>query len=182
MLLVCPCIHLICFCIVQEEVIESRQISRCGRTCIHFPFFKWLSFFVINLCRLIGLTLFLTWSVDCFVREYHTFANCKNFQLFSSPKIFECFWLFNTCSASLFLIYHVIYHCPTFCGMRTMAGHLVKKKYFYQTIFTLIVIIAYVLYVMQKEFETWSTLVYILFIIEKILIVTLMFMLNFLPR
>ncbi len=98
------------------------------------------------------------------------------------PKMFECLWLFNSCAGSVFLIYHVVYHSPAFCGSRVLMRHLVRKNYFYKINFGLLAIAVYVIYVMPNNIETWTTMAYILFITDKCLTVILMFILNFLPR
>ena len=127
--------------------------------------------------------MFIIWAVDCFLSEFRTFANCKNFHLFPMPRMMECFWLFNSCAGSVFVIYHVVYLSPEFCGVRVVMRHLVKKKIFYKINFVLLAIVVYVIYLMSNNLEIWgATISYTFFIADKFLTVILVFLLNFLPR
>ena len=98
------------------------------------------------------------------------------------PEMFDCFWLFNSCAGSVFLIYHAVYLSPEFCGVSVVMRHLPKKKYFYKIIFVLLVNVAYIISLMSNDLETWRGMIYIFFIKDKFLTVILIFLLNFLPR
>ena len=155
---------------------------KCDRLCTFFSYFKWVLFIAILLGQAIGVIMFIIWAADCFFNEFRTFLSCQNFHLFPMPKMFECFWLFNNSAGSVFLIYHVVYVSQDFCGVKVVIRQLVKEKYFYKINFVVLVVVVYAIYAMLNNLETWSAMIYVLFITEKCLIVILIFLLNFLPR
>jgi hypothetical protein len=144
--------------------------------------FKYLFFLTALLGQFLGLILFTIWAADCFFREFRTTPNCQDFSLFPMPKLLEFFWLLSSILVSLFLIYHVVFRSPEFCGTRRIIRHLIKKKYFHKIIFVLLAVVSYDIYVMSSNPQTWKTLSYVSFIMEKSLTVLLMFLLNFLSR
>ena len=173
------------FCFLQQPILEVRQswksrwrswIMVCCST------FKYLFFFTALLGQFVGLILFTIWAADCFFREFRTTPNCEHFSMFPMPKLFELFWLLGGIFVSFFLIYHVIFLSPVFCGMQEVFCQLIKKKYFYKITFVLLAVDSYDIYVIANDPELWTTMIYVSFIMEKSLTVLLMFLLNFIPR
>ena len=160
---------------------HSRQ-QRWNWTRTSCSRFKYLFFLTALLGKLVGLILFTIWASDCFFREFRTTTNCRHFSLFPVPGLIEFFWLLCSVFVSLFFIYHVVFLSPRFCGTRKVICHLIKKKYFYKITFVLLVVISYDIYVMLNDPQTWKTMSYVSFIMEKSLTVLLMFSLNFLSR
>ena len=141
---------------------------------------KWVSAVLVLVGRLIGLSMFIVWASDCFVREFHTTALCQKFSLFPRPKIFESAWLLLCTITSLYLIYHVR-RLNHFCGFLPVIKYLVRKKYFWKLVVTLILVCIYDLLAILNKSEKFKTLSYILFMCEKSSAVVVALFLNFLP-
>ena len=145
-----------------------------------FVAFKWLCAVLVLVGRLVGLSMFIVWASDCFVREFRTTALCGRFSLFPSPKIFEGAWLFLCAITSSFLIFYVCY-LNHFRGFLPVLQHLIKKKYFWKLLVTLISVCIYDLLTTLNKPETFKTLSYVLFMCEKSSAVVAALFLNFLP-
>ena len=102
------------------------------------------------------------------------------FFLFPSPKIFESAWLFLCVITSSFLIFYVR-NLNRFRGFLPVLQHLIKKKYFWKLVVTLISVCIYDLLTMLNKPETFKTLSYVLFMYEKSSAVVAALFLNFLP-
>ena len=88
---------------------------------------KWVCALPILVGRLVGLSMFIIWASDCFVREFRTTALCEDFSLFPSPKIFESTWLLLCAITSSFFIFYVC--CLNhFRGFLPVLKHLITKK------------------------------------------------------
>lgn len=137
---------------------------------------------LVLMARLVGLSMFIGWAVDCFVREFRTTALCENFRLFPSPKVFEGVWLSLCALTSAFFIFYL--HCLShFPGYKVVSKHLLcKTAYFWLNFATICSVCAYDGVVISYKRETSKTIVYVLFMIEKILVVALVHFLNFLPK
>ena len=141
---------------------------------------KWVCAVLVLLGRVVGLSMFIVWASDCFVREFHTTALCEEFSLFHSPKIFETAWLLLCTITSSFLIFHV--RCLNhFCGFLPVLKHLIRKKYFWKLVVTLILVCIYDLLAILNKSEAFKTLSYILFMCEKSSAVAVALFFNFLP-
>ena len=142
--------------------------------------FKWLCLVLVLASRPIGLLMFTIWATDCFFREFHTTALCRDFSLFPHPAIFEGTWLFLCATTSLFLICYVnlLSHFP---GFYVILRHLVRRKYFYKLAFILILAWVYDFVVMLDKPNMSKTISYAIFIAEKSSVVAAMLFLNFLP-
>lgn len=141
---------------------------------------KWACVVSVLVCRLVGLSMFIVWASDCFVREFHTTALCEDFSLFPSPKIFESAWLLLCFITSSFLIFYVC--CLNhFRGFLPVLNHLITKKYFWKLVVILILVCIYDLLTILNKSETFKTLPYVLFMCEKSSAVVLVLFLNFLP-
>lgn len=141
---------------------------------------KWVCAVLVLVGRLVGISMFIVWASDCFVREFHTTALCEEFSLFHSPKIFESAWLILCSVTSSFLIFHV--RCLNhFCGFLPVLKHLIRKKYFWKLAVILILVCIYDLLAILNKSEKFKTLSYVLFMCEKSSAVVLALLLNFLP-
>ena len=145
-----------------------------------FNVFKWICAVLVLVARLVGLSMFATWAVDCFSREFHTTALCESFTLFPRPKIFESVWLCLCIATSAFLILHAcrLNHFP---GLRPVLQHLIRKKYFMKLLLTLFAVCVYDVLTMANDTETLKTVAYIIFVFEKSFAVAVVLVLNFLP-
>ena len=173
------------FTATRQPYIQHKQIGNltnmiakvsCGRN------FNWLCLMVLLLGQLAGLTMFTVWATDCFVEEFRTTPTCKHFTLFPSPGVFEIAWLLMCTATSIFLIFHVCCRSTAFHGIRVVFSHLIRRKYFYKVVFVLFVVCIYDLVVLLNKPNTVKTVSYLLFMLEKTLTVTVMFLLNFLPK
>ena len=142
--------------------------------------FKWICAVLVLVARLVGLSMFTTWAVDCFSREFHTTALCESFTLFPRPKIFESVWLCLCIATSAFLILHAcrLNHFP---GLRPVLQHLIRKKYFMKLLLTLFAVCVYNVLTMTHNTDTLKTVVYIIFVFEESFAVAVVLVLNFLP-
>ena len=168
----------------SQPIFKGRQSrkQRWSWTMTCCSRFKYLFFLALLLGKLVGVILFTIWAVDCFIREFRATTNCRHFSLFPVPGLVEFFWLLCSIFVSVFLIYHVVFLSSRFCGTRKVFCHLSKKKYFYKLTFVLLVVVIYDIYVLSNDPQTWKTMSYVAFIMEKSLTVLLMFFLNFLSR
>ena len=174
-----------CFFFLQLPIFDVRQpwTSRWSNWVVVFwSTFKYVSFFTALLGQFVGIILFTIRAGDCFFREFRTTPNCEHFSMFPMPMLFEFFWVLGSMFVSLFLLYHVIFFSPEFCGTREVFCRLIKKKYFYKITFVLLAVVSYDIYVIANDPKLWKTMTYVSFIMEKSLTVLLMFILNFLPR
>ena len=141
---------------------------------------KWVCALSILVGRLVGLSMFIVWASDCFVREFRTTALCEDFSLFPSPKIFESVWLLLCAITSSFFIFYVC--CLNhFRGFLPVLKHLITKKYFWKLFAILISVCIYDLVTILNKSETFKTLSYVLFMCEKSSAVVVVLFLNFLP-
>ena len=145
-----------------------------------FVALKWVCAVFVLVGRLVGLSMFIVWASDCFLREFHTTALCTAFFLFPNPKIFESAWLFLCAITSSFLIFYVR-RLNHFRGFLPVLQHLVRKKYFWKLVVTLISVCIYDLLTILNKSETFKTLSYVLFMCEKSSAVVVALLLNFLP-
>lgn len=130
--------------------------------------------------RLVGLSMFIAWASYCFFREFRTTALCVRFPLFPKPRIFEIVWLSLCAITSLFLIFYVR-NLNHFRGFLPVLQHLIKKKYFWKLVVTLISVCIYDLLTILNKPEILKTLSYVLFMCEKSSAVVAALFLNFLP-
>jgi len=166
--------------LLKDNIRRLRSERFSSAVSGFFVALKWVCAVLVLLGRLVGLSMFIVWASDCFVREFHTTALCERFSLFPSPKIFESAWLFLCALTSLFLIFYV--RCLNhFCGFLPVLQHLIRKKYFWKLVVTLISVCIYDLLTMLSRSETFKTLSYVLFMCEKSSAVVVALFLNFLP-
>ena len=134
---------------------------------------------LVLLFRLAGLSMFVTWAGDCFIREFKTTALCEEFSLFPLPEVFASVRLVFYAITSFLFILHIrsLNHFP---GFRLILKHLKWKKYFWTLLFILVLVCVYDILIMIKEQEKLKILLYICYIFEKSLGVALVLCLNFL--
>lgn len=135
---------------------------------------------LVLVARLVGLSMFIIWAVDCFFREFHTTAVCERFSLFPRPQIFESAWLFLCAATSFFLIFY-LRRLNHFSGFLVVLKQLIRKKYFWKLVVTLFLVCIYDLLTILNKPETFKTLSYVLFMVEKSSAVVVALSLNFLP-
>ena len=136
---------------------------------------------LILAARLVGLSMFSTWAWYCFSREFQTTALCEDFHLFPHPQIFEAAWLFLCATSSFLLIFYVRRQLSSFPGFLVVLYHLFRKKYFWKVVVTLISVCIYDILVIWHKPKALKTISYVLFIVEKSLVVAVVLFLNFLP-
>ncbi|XP_068691876.1 uncharacterized protein [Montipora foliosa] len=168
-----------------EDAEESTPLLKkdaedtTSHTKAFFVALKWVCAVFVLVGRLVGLSMFIVWASDCFLREFHTTALCTAFFLFPSPKIFLSAWLFLCTITSSVLIFYVR-RLNHFYG-NAVLQHLIRKKYFWKLVVTLISVCIYDLLILVNKSETFKTLSYVLFMCEKSSAVVVALFLNFLP-
>lgn len=166
--------------LVRADEVHARFERFSNVISAVFVPFKWTCAVLVLVARLAGLSMFIIWAVDCFLREFHTTAVCERFSLFPRPKIFESAWLFLCAATSSFLIF-CLRRLNHFSGFLVVLKHLIRKKYFWKLVVTLFLVCIYDLLTILNKPETFKTLSYVLFMVEKSSAVVVALCLNFLP-